>query len=116
MVRLPLRVKPGSTRKAEQFQYHIPIELTYTVVPLIIVAIVFGFAYSAENHVNKVSRTPTVKITVESFQWGWRFIYPNGHAELGTVSNALDINTKPTCRCCTCPPARRRSSTWSPST
>jgi cytochrome c oxidase subunit II len=88
------RVKPGSTRRPEQFQYHIPIELTYTIVPLIIVAIVFGFAYNAENHVNKVSANPDVSITVQGFQWGWRFIYPNGHAELGTVSNELDINSE----------------------
>jgi cytochrome c oxidase subunit II len=88
------RVRPGSTRRSEQFQYHIPIELTYTIVPLIIVAIVFGFAYNAENHVNKVVKNPDVKITVQGFQWGWRFIYPNGHAELGTVSNELDINSE----------------------
>jgi cytochrome c oxidase subunit 2 len=88
------RIRPGHTRRPEQFQYHIPIELTYTIVPLIIVAIVFGFAYRAENHVNHVSKNPDVKITVQGFQWGWRFIYPNGHAELGTVSNELDINSE----------------------
>jgi cytochrome c oxidase subunit 2 len=87
------RVRPGHTGRPEQFQYHIPIEITYTVVPLIIVAIVFGFAYNAENHVNKVVKNPDVKITVQSFQWGWRFIYPNGHSELGTVANNLDINS-----------------------
>jgi cytochrome c oxidase subunit 2 len=87
------RIRPGHTRRPEQFQYHIPIELTYTVVPLIIVAIVFGFAYNAENHVNHVSKNPDVRIEVQGFQWGWRFIYPNGHAELGTVSNELDINS-----------------------
>ena len=48
-------------------------------------AVVFGFMYNAENHVNKVSKNPDVKITVQGFQWGWRFIYPNGHPEVGTV-------------------------------
>jgi cytochrome c oxidase subunit 2 len=83
----------GGGRKAAQFQYHIPIEAAYTIIPLVIVAVVFGFMYSAENNVNKVSKTPAVKITVEGFQWGWRFTYPNGHAEVGTVANELNINS-----------------------
>jgi cytochrome c oxidase subunit II len=87
------RVKPGSTRRAAQFQYHIPIEVAYTIIPLVIVAVVFGFAYNAENHVTRVSKTPDVKITVQGFQWGWRFIYPNGHEEVGTISNELNINS-----------------------
>jgi cytochrome c oxidase subunit 2 len=88
------RHKPGDTRRAAQFQYHIPIEVAYTIIPLVIVAVVFGFAYNAENHVTKVSSNPSVKITVQGFQWGWRFIYPNGHSELGTVSNELNINSE----------------------
>ncbi|MGH9054748.1 MAG: hypothetical protein ACRDYY_02585, partial [Acidimicrobiales bacterium] len=87
------RAKPGSDRKPAQFQYHIPIEAAYTIIPLVIVAIIFGFMYNAENHVDHVSKTPAVKITVDGFQWGWRFIYPNGHQEVGTVSNELDINS-----------------------
>jgi cytochrome c oxidase subunit 2 len=87
------RHRPGSDRRAAQFQYHIPIEAAYTIVPLVIVAIVFGFMYNAENHVNAVSKNPAVKITVEGFQWGWRFTYPNGHQEVGTVANVLDINS-----------------------
>jgi cytochrome c oxidase subunit 2 len=83
----------GDGRKAAQFQYHIPIEAAYTIIPLVIVAIVFGFMYNAENHVDKVSKNPDVKITVEGFQWGWRFTYPNGHQEVGTVANELDINS-----------------------
>ena len=87
------RHRPDSTRQASQFQYHIPIEAAYTIIPLIIVAVVFGFMYNAENKVNAVSKTPAVKITVEGFQWGWRFIYPNGHQEVGSVANELDINS-----------------------
>ncbi len=49
--------------------------------------------YNAENNVDAVSKNPDLKITVEGFQWGWRFTYPNGHQEVGTVANALDINS-----------------------
>jgi cytochrome c oxidase subunit 2 len=87
------RHRPGEERRASQFQYHIPIEAAYTIIPLIIVAVIFGFMYNAENKVNAVSSNPDVKITVEGFQWGWRFTYPNGHQEVGTVANALNIET-----------------------
>ena len=87
------RHRPGEERRASQFQYHIPIEAAYTIIPLIIVAVIFGFMYNAENKVDAVSNNPGVKITVEAFQWGWRFTYPNGHQEVGTVANALNIET-----------------------
>jgi cytochrome c oxidase subunit II len=83
----------GDERKAAQFQYHIPIEAAYTIIPLVIVAIVFGFMFNAENKVDKVTKSPDVKITVYGFQWGWSFVYPNGHEQTGTVANALDINS-----------------------
>jgi len=91
---LRYRAKGDEERRPSQFQYHIPIEAAYTIIPLIIVAVIFGFAYNAENKVDAVSKAPAVKITVEGFQWGWRFIYPNGHQEVGTVSNELIINSE----------------------
>jgi cytochrome c oxidase subunit 2 len=87
------RVRPGSTRRASQFQYQIPLEVTYVIIPLIMVAVVFGFMYSAENKIDHVSKAPAVKIEVQAFQWGWRFIYPNGHQEVGSVSNNLQIDS-----------------------
>jgi cytochrome c oxidase subunit 2 len=90
---LRYRHRPTDERRAAQFQYHIPIEAAYTIIPLIIVAVIFGFMYNAENKVNALSSNPDVRIAVEGFQWGWRFTYPNGHQEVGTVSNALNIES-----------------------
>lgn len=84
---------PGGRRQAAQFQYHIPIEAAYTIIPLIIVAVIFGFMYNAENKVDTIAKGPNVlHIDVEGFQWGWRFVYPNGHQQVGTVADELDIN------------------------
>jgi cytochrome c oxidase subunit 2 len=88
------RHREGHTRQPAQFQYHIPIEAAYTIIPLVIVAIVFGFMYNAENKVDDLNKHPDVKITVEGYQWGWRFTYPNGHAEVGNVSTSLNINSE----------------------
>ena len=94
------RAKPG--RVPAQFQYHIPLEIGYTIAPLIIVAVLFGYVYQAENKIDAVSKNPPVAIKVEGFQWGWRFTYNtvtmNGAAthpafqEVGSVANEPSIN------------------------
>jgi cytochrome c oxidase subunit 2 len=86
------RHKPGDLRQPKQFQYHIPIEAAYTIIPLVIVIVLFGFVYGAENKIDNLTKHPAVKITVEGFQWGWRFTYPNGHQELGSVATQTTIN------------------------
>ncbi|MGH9121705.1 MAG: hypothetical protein ACRDYC_07120, partial [Acidimicrobiales bacterium] len=70
------RVRKGDTRKAPQFQYHVPIEMAYTIVPLVLVAVLFGFMYNAENKEDAVSKHPALVVNVDGFQWGWRFTYP----------------------------------------
>ena len=86
------RTRPGDTRQPKQFQYHIPLEATYTVIPLILVAVVFGFMYGVENKETHVSKTPAVAITVEGFQWGWKFSYANGYQEYGSIATQPNIN------------------------
>jgi cytochrome c oxidase subunit 2 len=83
---------PGDQREPKQFQYHIPIEAAYTIIPFIIVVVLFGFVYGAENKEDNVSKHPALKVTVEGFQWGWRFTYPNGHQEVGSVATQATIN------------------------
>jgi cytochrome c oxidase subunit 2 len=64
----------------KQTQYHIPLEITYTIIPVIIVAVIFVFVVKADRIVNSTSATPAVSVRVEAFQWGWRFTYqsPDG--------------------------------------
>jgi cytochrome c oxidase subunit II len=86
------RHKPGDRRVAKQFQYHIPIEAAYTIIPLILVVVVFGFMYGVDNKIDNVTKTPALKINVQGFQWGWRFTYPNGHEEIGSIQSQPTIN------------------------
>jgi cytochrome c oxidase subunit 2 len=74
------RKKPGDTELPRQTRYHIPLEITYTVIPVIIVAVIFFFTVRAENTVDRTVSNPAVTVRVEGFQWGWRFTYlaPNG--------------------------------------
>lgn len=96
------RERPGHTGTPRQFQYHIPIEAAYTIIPLLMVATLFGFMYHAENKIDAVSKHPQVVVNVLGFQWGWRFTYVtvNGHSlatskqfqEVGSVANEPNLN------------------------
>ena len=86
------RARPGDTRRPPQFQYHIPLEVAYTVIPLVLVAIVFAYMYVPENKITDLPKSPALTVTAEGFQWGFRFVYPNGHQEVGSYASVTNIN------------------------
>jgi cytochrome c oxidase subunit II len=65
----------------KQSQYHTLVEIAYTIVPVVIVLVLFGFTVVAENKVTAVSPNPAVRIKVVAFQWGWEFDYPYDHVK-----------------------------------
>ena len=70
------RAKASKGEFPKQTQYNIPVEILYTVIPFIIVAVLFYFTAVKETKI--VDKTSPVKheITVEGFQWSWQFGYP----------------------------------------
>jgi cytochrome c oxidase subunit 2 len=56
-----------------QVRYNLPIEILYTVVPIIMVAVFFYFTARDQTEIDKVSGNADVKVKVEGFQWSWRF-------------------------------------------
>ena len=63
----------------KQTQYHIPLEITYTIIPIIIVAVIYAFVVKADDVIDKTSTKAAVSVRVEGFQWGWRFTYLNAN-------------------------------------
>ena len=59
-----------------QVRYNLPIEMVYTVVPFIMVAVLFYFTARDENYVDATSSRPDVVVNVTGFQWSWEFAYP----------------------------------------
>lgn len=60
-----------------QTQYNLPIEIVFTVIPTIIVAVLFGFTVNVQNYVDTDKPDPDVKINTLAFQWNWQFTYPD---------------------------------------
>jgi cytochrome c oxidase subunit 2 len=87
--RRPRGAAPGDLPK--QTAANIPIEVFYTVVPLVVVALLFGLTMRTQHRVTKESESPDLAVEVTGFQWGWRFRYP---AQGVTITG--DANAPPT--------------------
>jgi len=59
-----------------QVRYNLPIEVLYTVIPVIIIAVLFYFTAIRENDEDKFTANPDVTVGVVGFQWSWQFNYP----------------------------------------
>ncbi len=64
----------------KQTQYNVPVEVAYTVIPFIIVAVLFGYTARAQNEIKAVTpiANQSVKVhdvTVNAIQWSWQFTY-----------------------------------------
>ncbi len=82
-------------RLPQQVRYNLPIEILYTVVPFIMVGVLFYFTARDENRIDDLSAHPDVVVDVTGFQWSWEFQYPqyavknsaNGVTEVGYTWN-----------------------------
>jgi cytochrome c oxidase subunit 2 len=59
----------------KQFQEHIGLEVTYTLIPLLMVLVIFGFTFVVENNIDDVLKPANVIVNVTGYQWGWEFQY-----------------------------------------
>jgi cytochrome c oxidase subunit II len=72
-----------------QTQYNLPVEIVFTVIPTIIVAVLFGFTVNVQSYVDINEPNPDLEVEVLAFQWGWRFTYPNTPGPTGTPISTI---------------------------
>lgn len=60
----------------KQTQYNIPVEILYTIIPFIIVAVLFYFTATKESKIVDLKTPAQHEISVEGIQWSWQFAYP----------------------------------------
>jgi cytochrome c oxidase subunit II len=69
-----------------QVRYNLPIEILYTIVPVVIVAGLFYYTARDEITVNKLSAHPQTTIGVVGFRWNWTFNYLNVNGKSTNLS------------------------------
>ncbi|GAA4921026.1 cytochrome c oxidase subunit 2 [Actinomycetospora succinea] len=88
------RKKAGESDLPRQFQYNLPLELVLTVVPLVIVAVLFYFTVVVQNVVDREASGDELKIDVIGFQWNWEFAYPETPAPNGEPASVVGSTTQ----------------------
>jgi len=82
-----------------QFRNNYPLEIAWTIVPLIIVGILFVYTYRAEAGVDAVIAHPDVTVAVHAYRWGWNFAYVGGPIvggpSVGPVDGGAPIDAAP---------------------
>jgi cytochrome c oxidase subunit 2 len=58
-----------------QTRYNLPIEVLYTVIPFVIVAVLFFFTARDESILLDTSKKPDMTVNVVGRQWSWSFNY-----------------------------------------
>ncbi len=58
-----------------QLRYHLPIEMLYTVAPLIVVAVFFFFTVEKQDKMLADVAHPDHQVIVTAQQWSWTFNY-----------------------------------------
>jgi len=69
------RRRKGQTGLPVQLRYNMPIEIFYTIVPLILVLGFFAFTARDQAAIEKPYADPDLKIQVYAKQWAWDFNY-----------------------------------------
>jgi cytochrome c oxidase subunit II len=72
-----LRYRKRDDSPPAQFRQSTPIELFYTGLPVLIVAVLFTISFRTQQDVDRLDPHPAVTIEVTGFQWQWRFRYLN---------------------------------------
>jgi cytochrome c oxidase subunit 2 len=69
------RKKATDTELPRQFGYNMPLELVLTVVPFLIISVLFYFTVVVQERMLHKDPNPEVVIDVTAFQWNWKFGY-----------------------------------------
>ncbi|WP_394768470.1 cytochrome c oxidase subunit II [Lacisediminihabitans sp.] len=69
------RRRKGQTGLPVQLRYNLPIEIFYTIVPLILVLGFFAFTAKEQNSIEHPVANSDVKIEVYAKRWAWDFNY-----------------------------------------
>jgi cytochrome c oxidase subunit II len=80
------RKKATDTDLPRQFGYNMPLELVLTVMPFLIISVLFYFTVVVQEKMLHVAKDPEVVVDVTAFQWNWKFGYQRVDFKDGTFT------------------------------
>jgi cytochrome c oxidase subunit 2 len=80
-----IRFRRRSSTLPRQRRENIPVEVTYVLVPLLVVAALFAVTFVSVEALDEMDADPDLTVEVIGFQWQWQFDYPaSGISVIGT--------------------------------
>ncbi|MBW1637634.1 MULTISPECIES: aa3-type cytochrome oxidase subunit II [Microbacterium] len=89
------RRRKGQTGLPVQLRYNMPIEIFYTIVPLILVAGMFAFTARDQTIIETQYEDPDVSITAIGKQWSWDFQYDGEDEDNSDAVWSMGIQAQP---------------------
>ncbi len=80
------RKKDTDTDFPRQFGYNMPLELVLTVIPFLIISVLFYYTVVVQEKMMNIDPNPEVVVDVTAFQWNWKFGYQSINFADGTYS------------------------------
>jgi cytochrome c oxidase subunit II len=90
-----VKYRKNSDELPRQVRYNLPVEVLYTVVPFIIIAVLFFYTAVDENYVNKTTAKPDVVVDIVGFQWNWQFAYEGVNGPDGGQARMTGVPGQP---------------------
>jgi len=78
-----------------QHAANIPLEIGYTLVPILIVAGLFYFTVTTQQRVTRIAANPAVQVEVTGFQWGWKFQYAGTDVTVSSEGDSRPVLVLP---------------------
>lgn len=85
------RRRRGNERPRSQKATNTPLEITWTVLPLVLVIGLFVVTFDTEKSVEALQPNPPVQIAINGFRWGWTFNYRGGPTINGTSNDPPEL-------------------------
>jgi cytochrome c oxidase subunit II len=90
-----VRHRKRSDELPKQTAYNLPLEIVYTIIPFVIIAVLFFYTVVVQNRVQERSVEPDLTVAVNAFKWNWQFVYPGTEDPAGqpveTVGNSDEV-------------------------
>jgi cytochrome c oxidase subunit II len=89
-----IRYRKRSDDLPRQVRYNLPVEVLYTVIPFVIIAVLFYYTVLSQNYVNELTDDgqtteagEVLNIGVVGFQWNWQFNYVDDNVQVTGETN-----------------------------
>jgi cytochrome c oxidase subunit 2 len=73
-----------------QTRFNMPMEVLYTVTPILVVCVLFYYTAVVQTDVDRLSKNPDQVVEVTAFKWQWQFNYRDG---IGKDANTVASTT-----------------------